>query len=125
MKVIKKSKKQKLRNAEYYDLTETFDKLYEKSNSGKIFSNLMELIASEENIRLAYRNIKKNKGSKTAGADNKTILDLQKWDIDKLVSHIQRKFQNYMPQKVRRVEIPKGNGKTRPLGIPTIMDRVI
>ena len=85
----------------------------------------MELIESEENIRLAYRNIKKNKGSKTAGADNKTILDLQKWDIDKLVSHIQRKFKNYMPQKVRRVEIPKGNGKTRPLGIPTIMDRVI
>lgn len=125
MKVIKKPKKQKLRNAEYYDLTETFDKLYEKSNSGKTFNNLMELIESEENIRLAYRNIKKNKGSKTAGADNKTILDLQKWDIDKLVSHIQRKFKNYMPQKVRRVEIPKGNGKTRPLGIPTIMDRVI
>jgi len=125
LKVIKKPKKQKLRNAEYYDLTEAFDKLYEKSSSGKPFNNLMELIASEENIRLAYRNIKKNKGSKTAGADNKTILDLQKWDIEKLVFHIQRKFQNYMPQKVRRVEIPKGNGKTRPLGIPTIMDRVI
>ena len=125
MKVIKKPKKQKLRNAEYYDLTETFDKLYEKSKSGKTFNNLMELIESKENIRLAYRNIKKNKGSKTAGADNKTILDLQKWDIDKLVSHIQRKFQNYMPQKVRRVDIPKGTGKTRPLVIPTIMDRVI
>lgn len=125
MKVIKKPKKQKLRNAEYYNLTETFDMLYEKSCSGKIFNNLMELIESEENIRLAYRNIKKNKGSKTAGADNKTILYLQNWDIEKLVSHIQKKFKNYMPQKVRRVEIPKGNGKTRPLGIPAIMDRVI
>jgi len=50
---------------------------------------------------------------------------LQKWEEGKLVSHILKKLQFYVPNKVRRVEIPKGNGKTRPLGIPTIMDRLI
>lgn len=122
---VKKLKKKKLRNAEYYNLTNTFDELYAKSNNNKIFYNLMDIIISEENIKLAYRNIKSNKGSKTAGADKKTILDLQKWEMQKLIQHIQRKFQFYVPNKVRRVEIPKGNGKTRPLGIPTIMDRLI
>jgi group II intron reverse transcriptase/maturase len=85
----------------------------------------MQYVASEENIKLAYRNIKKNKGSKTAGADGKTIEDLNKWSISNLISHIQKRLKWYQPNKIRRVEIPKDNGKTRPLGIPTIMDRLI
>ena len=85
----------------------------------------MQYVASEDNIKLAYRNIKKNKGSKTAGADGKTIEDLNKWSISNLISHIQKRLKWYQPNKIRRVEIPKDNGKTRPLGIPTIMDRLI
>lgn len=125
MTEIKIPKKKKLRNAEYYNLTDVFDNLYAKSLENKNFYNLIDYMASEENIKLAYRNIKTNKGSKTAGADNKTILDLQKWETEKLVKHIQNKFKFYTPNKVRRVYIPKGNGKTRPLGIPSIMDRLI
>lgn len=49
-------KKQKLRNNEYYNLQETFDELYAKSNRNYIFTKLMELITSRENIQLAYRN---------------------------------------------------------------------
>ena len=74
---------------------------------------------------LAYRNLKKNKGSKTAGVDKKTITHLEKWEPDKLIGYIQKRFEYYVAQPVRRVEIPKSNGKTRPLGIPTIMDRLI
>ena len=118
-------KKQKIRNAEYYDMQTAFDKLYADSVSGRQFRNLVELIQRPENIMLAYRNLRKNSGSKTAGVDKKTISDLNKWSDKKLVNHVQRKLDWYVPNAVRRVEIPKDNGKKRPLGIPTIMGRLI
>lgn len=102
-----------------------FDKLYADSVSGRQFRNLVELIQRPENIMLAYRNLRKNSGSKTAGVDKKTISDLNKWSDKKLVNHVQRKLDWYVPNAVRRVEIPKDNGKKRPLGIPTIMDKLI
>ncbi len=86
---------------------------------------MLSIITSEENIKLAYRNIKKNHGSKTAGTDGKTIQDLEKWQTETLINHIRKKLEYYEPQAIRRVEIPKPNGKKRPLGIPTIMDRLI
>ena len=118
-------KKSKLRHAEYYDFQKIQDKLYAESMDGKMFTKLVEIITLPENIKLAYRNIKKNKGSKTAGTDGKTIQHLEKLSEEKLVVLVQRKFSWYVPQSVRRVEIPKDNGKTRPLGIPTIMDRLV
>lgn len=118
-------KKQKIRNAEYYDMQTAFDKLYADSVSGRQFRNLVELIQRPENIMLAYRNLRKNSGSKTAGVDKKTISDLNKWSDKKLINHVQRKLDWYVPNAVRRVEIPKDHGKKRPLGIPTIMDRLI
>lgn len=121
----KPKKKSKLRNAEYYDMQEVFDGLYKRSQNGCTFQSLIPLITCEENIKLAYRNMKKNAGSKTAGTDGATITDLEKWRTENLIKHIQKKFDFYQPQAVRRVEIPKANGKTRPLGIPTIMDRLI
>ena len=102
-----------------------FDELYAASVKGQRFCNLVELIKRPENIKLAYRNTRKNSGSRTAGVDNKTISDLNKWNENALVAHVQRKLDWYVPNAVRRVEIPKDNGKTRPLGIPTIMDRLI
>ena len=67
MAVNQPKKKQSLRNNEYYNTQEIFDDLYEKSQHGEVFTHLMELITSEQNILLAYRAIKKNKGSKTKG----------------------------------------------------------
>lgn len=121
----KAPKKAYLRNAEYYDFQSILDTLYEQSLKGITFKNLIPYICSEQNIKLAYRNIKKNKGSHTAGTDKKTISHIEKWETAKLIQHIKKKFEYYEPKKVRRVEIPKANGKTRPLGIPTIMDRLI
>lgn len=121
----KTSKRRKLRNSEYYDMQKVFDGLYAGSKNRKVFTRLMPIITSEENIRLAYRNLKTNSGSKTPGVDGKTIDDLKRWNDTDLIRNIQKSFEWYTPGKVRRVEIPKGNGKTRPLGIPTIKDRLI
>ena len=54
MKTEEKPKKQKLRNAEYYNFQEIQDELYQQSKVNQIFKNLVEVIASEENIKLAY-----------------------------------------------------------------------
>lgn len=120
-------KKQKLRNNEYYNTQDMFDDLYHKSkNKNKYkFYKLMDLITDERNIELAYRNIKKNTGSRTSGVNGHTIEDIARITNSDLVGYVKRRLQNYHPHKVRRVEIPKPNGETRPLGIPTIEDRII
>lgn len=115
----------KLRHLEYYDLQRTFDELYEKSQKGHKFSNLFEIIASDENIKLAYRNIKSNKGSKTAGVDGLTIEKVKKLSEGKFLEIIKKKLAWYSPKAVKRVEIPKPDGRKRPLGIPTIIDRIV
>jgi len=102
-----------------------FDNLYAQSVNGQNFYDLLKLISSNENIRLAYRNIKRNTGSKTAGTNKLTIDDIKHLSIEEVVEHVQKMFQSYKPECVRRVFIPKTNGKVRPLGIPTIWDRVI
>ncbi|MCP3032498.1 group II intron reverse transcriptase/maturase [Halobacillus sp. A1] len=114
-----------LRNWDYYNMTETFSHLHEKASQGNTFSHLYETIISRENILLAFRMIKTNKGSKTPGTDGKTIDDMKKLSENDLVNEVRTKLRNYCPKKVRREWIEKDNGKWRPLGIPCILDRVI
>lgn len=121
----KKPKRSKIRYTEYYDLQDTFDRLYVDSVNGKVFTNLVSLMSSEKNIKLAYRSIKRNTGSMTSGVDGRTISDFAKLSEHGYVTLIQRKFNCYHPNAVRRVEIPKENGKMRPLGIPTMVDRLV
>ena len=120
-------KKQKLRNNEYYDMQNAFDELHAKAVEGKNFTDLMKVISCEDNILLAYRNIKNNKGSATEGTDGRTIEHYKDWSEERLVKYFQEKFRNYQPKSVRRVEIPKEYqpGKTRPFGIPCMDDRII
>lgn len=69
--------------------------------------------------------IKSNKGSRTAGTDGKSIQFLKSLEEDQIVNLVREKLRRYQPKLVRRVNIPKANGKTRPLGIPCILDRLI
>lgn len=118
-----------LRHAEYYGMQETFDELYQKSKNGEVFKNLMDLILSQNNILLAYRNIKANGGSYTAGTDKQNITDIGSKSPDEVVEKVRfivtGSKHGYRPKPVRRKDIPKPNGKTRPLGIPCIWDRLI
>lgn len=114
-----------LRYNEYYQIQNKLDDLYEKSKENKSHNKLMELITDETNIKLAYRNIKRNKGSKTSGIDGLTIKEIEKENIEDIINTIQKCFTNIQPQKVKKIEIEKDNGKKRALGIPCIKDRLM
>lgn len=118
-----------LRHTEYYDMQNTFDELYARRQAGEIFDGLMDVILSRENILLAYRNIKSNIGSFTPGTDKLKISDIGKLTADEVTARVCKIVKGgkngYTPRSVRRKEIPKPNGSTRPLGIPCIWDRLI
>ena len=118
-----------IRHSEYYQMVNTFDDLYEKSQHEYIFDDLMNIILSDENILLAYRNIKTNKGSKIPGTDKITLNSIGKLTqqeiIDKVRFIMNGSKHGYRPKPVRRKEIPKPNGSTRPIGIPCMWDRVV
>jgi len=119
-------KKAKLRYNEYYDMQKVFDSLYAASKNGNNFYKLLEIIGSEENIRLAYRNLKTNSGSNTAGTDGKTIEDIKTLTDKEVIDTVRIMLSDFMPSSVRRVFIPKpGSDKKRPLGIPCIWDRLV
>lgn len=125
MTTIQKYKKKKLRYNEYYNIQNVFDELYQHSKQGNNFYKLYENIISRENILLAYRSIKSNKGSKTPGTNKENILNVGEKDIEIIIEYVRKRLNNFKPEPIKRVEIPKTNGKTRPLGIPTIGDRII
>ena len=118
-------KKQSLRNSEYYDTQEIQDLLYRKSKESYLFKDLISIIIDDKNITLAYRNIKNNKGSETPGVDGTTIKDIDKYEISEWIGYIKERFEDFKPMPVRRVEIEKLGGGLRPLGIPTIEDRMV
>lgn len=85
---------------------------------------LIEVITSKENLNRAYKKVVKNKGA--GGTDEMTVKELGNYireNKDSIVSSLRNR--TYMPKPVRRVYIPKSNGKKRPLGIPTVLDRTI
>ena len=86
--------------------------------------HLLEWILSRENMRKAWKRVKVNKGA--AGVDHMTIADFLTF-CPKNWTGIRASLHEgiYQPLPVKRVEIPKPSGGTRPLGIPTVTDRLI
>ena len=85
---------------------------------------LLERILERGNLNKAYKRVYANKG--VSGVDGVTVEELQSYLKEHKVELLESiRTRRYKPQPVRRVEIPKENGKKRPLGIPTVVDRVI
>ena len=106
-----------------------YGELYERAKRGETFTELNKLVISRENILLAYRNIKNNTGSTTAGTDKLTINDIKTLTTDEVIEKVRYILSGtehgYRPKPIRRKYIPKPNGDLRPLGIPCIWDRLI
>ena len=115
-------------SAEHEEETEALiDKRITENNTAdadRQADGLLEEIVSPENLNRAYKRVKRNKGA--GGVDG--------MEVDELLQYLKDKGEGirksivageYQPQPVRRVEIPKDNGKKRKLGIPTAVDRVI
>jgi len=107
------------------EMKQTLDFLYKKSKEGISFTGLVEAMVNEVTIVTAIHNIKSNKGSKTAGVDQMKMDRYLQMPREELIALIRDNFSNYRPKPARRVYIPKKNGKQRPLGIPTVLDRII
>jgi len=93
------------------------------NNQALRFTELWEKISSEIWLIQAWEEIRRNTGSHTLGIDNETAKDIDLTRISQLSGKLHT--GKYRPKSVRRVYIPKSNGKLRPLGIPTIEDRIV
>jgi len=93
------------------------------AQSGYAYDRLYRNLFNREFFLQAYQNIYANQGNMTAGVDGKTIDAMSLERIERLIETL--KNESYQPQPSRRTYIPKKNGKLRPLGIPTIDDKLV
>lgn len=94
-----------------------------KGDPSHRFKRLHRIVCDELWLTEAWQQIRNNSGSKTAGVDGQTKTQVEETLIKQLAAKLQQ--GEYRPRPVRRVYIPKSNGKKRPLGIPTIQDRIV
>jgi RNA-directed DNA polymerase len=93
------------------------------ANPEKRFQKLWENLISEKWLSQAWEEIRHNKGSQTPGTDTLTAEDVDLPRIHRLCERLRN--GTYRPKAVRRTYIPKSNGKLRPLGIPSLEDRIV
>jgi RNA-directed DNA polymerase len=109
------------------NLQELRRRIYRKAKAEKSrrFWGFYVHVSKVETLRAAYQAAKANDG--TPGIDGESFQSIETKGVEEFLNAIREELlaRTYKPSKNRRVEIPKGNGKTRRLGIPTIKDRVV
>jgi RNA-directed DNA polymerase len=101
-------------------------KLYRAANAqpGRTFRVLYDKVCMREVLQTAWERVRRNRGS--AGIDGETIRDIEAYGVERFLDELREELRSgrYRPQPVRRVFIPKPDGRQRPLGIPRVRDRV-
>ncbi len=107
-------------------------KLYtwSRANPDDAYRDMWNWVTDPHNLRLAWRRVSGNRGAGSSGADKVTVKDITRGPgVMSFLTRVRRELRNgeYRPQPVRRIMIPKPGkpGKFRPLGIPTVKDRVV
>lgn len=120
----------KKKRSEMSDLERVQDfqrKIYQKAKQDKgfIFYLMYDKVRLPHFLREAYRRVRINKGA--SGVDNKSFEDIENDGLENFLTTIIKELEEetYRPQAVKRVYIKKENGDMRPIGIPTIKDRVV
>lgn len=102
------------------------DKLHRsaKQDKARRFHQLLDKVASPWFLWVAWRRVRANKGA--PGPDGVTIAEIERLGVEPFLAELGRELleRRYQAGPVRRVWIPKANGKMRPLGIPNVRDRV-
>ena len=112
-----------LNNIYYINMEERFNDV----KSGKfdlMMKDIHLLVYSEENIMLAVRQLSKSSGKYAKGIDGSNYSTIAKMSISELRDIVKERLHNKKMDYVRRVYIPKSNGKMRPLGICSIFDKL-
>jgi len=126
--VTKETKDYVLRELTNIDKFQEFQrKLYQKAKANPKFRfySLYDKAYRMDILAEAYRRAKANGG--TSGVDGERFEDIERVGVSGYLAELQKELQakRYHPQPVRRAYIPKANGKQRPLGIPTVRDRIV
>lgn len=99
-----------------------------REDPARCFDDLYNLVYDPAFLVDAFERVASNKGSRTAGVDGVTVASVRsRIGVEEFLDQIREglKARTFCPTPVRRVEIPKANGKVRKLGIPTVADRVV
>lgn len=96
-----------------------------KANPKRSYGNLYDKVYRPDVLREAWDRVSRNGGA--AGVDGKSIGWIRKYGVEKYLEELgtELREERYRPERIKRVFIPKPDGRERPLGIPTVMDRVV